>query len=162
MARVLILRVSPSGEFGAMSSRSAKHSSEAAADHPPGRRRRCPGSAGWGDRLRARAVLIVDQDGEKVLGPRFVRLLEEIDAQGSVRRAALALGLGYRHAVAWIVRAEAAFDRPLVVRRSGGPAGGGSELTQEGMRLVRSYRRVSKTLSRIAQQAREEILGRGE
>jgi molybdate transport system regulatory protein len=112
----------------------------------------------WRDHIHARATLIVTLDGEKVLGPRFVRLLEEIDRAGSMRRAALALGLGYRHAIAWIHRAESVLERPLVVRRIGGVAGGGSGLTHEGALLVRNYHRVSRALGRVVERAERDIL----
>lgn len=108
--------------------------------------------------MRARAVLIVALDGEKVLGPRFVRLLEEIDRAGSVRQAALALGLGYRHAIAWIHRAEAVLDRSLVERRAGGVAGGGSGLTHEGVLLIHTYHRVSRVLGKVVARAERDIL----
>lgn len=135
-------------------------SSSPSSSHPSERRRRCPGSASWASGLRARAVLMVTgPDGEKVLGPRFVRLLEEVRDRGSIRRAALALGLGYRHALDWIRRAEATLGRPLVVRHAGGAAGGGAGLTDDGIALVRNYRRVSAQLARIAAHAEAAILG---
>jgi len=103
-------------------------------------------------------VLILESEGEKVLGPRFVRLLEEIEARGSVLGATRRLGIGYRHAIAWIKRAETALRRPLVERRAGGMAGGGSKLTGEARALVHSYRRVGRALDRIVARARNEIL----
>jgi molybdate transport system regulatory protein len=109
--------------------------------------------------MRARAALIVDHAEGKVLGPRFVRLLEEIRTQGSVSRATRAVGVGYRHALKWIRRAEKLLQRPLVVRRAGGAAGGGSGLTAEGLRLVRSYRRVRRVIDRLVQRAEAELLG---
>ncbi len=112
----------------------------------------------WSTGLRARAVLILESEGEKVLGPRFVRLLEEIEARGSVLRAARRLGIGYRHAIAWIQRAEVVLRRPLVERQAGGAMGGGSRLTEEGLALVRSYRRVGRALDRVVARARTEIL----
>jgi len=115
--------------------------------------------ARWSAGLRARAVLILEAEGEKVLGPRFVRLLEEIESRGSVLRAARRLSIGYRHAIAWIQRAEAVLRRPLVERQAGGATGGGSRLTGEGLALVRSYRRVGRALDRIVARARTEILG---
>lgn len=120
----------------------------------------CPGTARWSARLRARAVLILEAEGEKVLGPRFVRLLEEIEARGSVHRAARRLGLGYRHAIAWIRRAETVLRRPLVERHAGGVAGGGSHLTLGALLLVRSYRRVGRALDRVVARAKTEILER--
>ena len=121
-------------------------------------RRVCPGVGHWSARLRARAVLILEAEGEKVLGPRFVRLLEEIEARGSVLRAARRLGIGYRHAIAWIQRAENVLRRRLVERRAGGVAGGGARLTLDALALIRSYRRVGRALDRIVARARTEIL----
>lgn len=103
-------------------------------------------------------MLILEAEGEKVLGPRFVRLLEEIEARGSVLGAARRLGLGYRHAIAWIQRAETVLRRPLVERHVGGVAGGGSRLTHDAEVLVRSYRRVGRALDRIVSRARTEFL----
>lgn len=117
----------------------------------------CPGSAAWRHGMRARAALIVDHSDGKVLGPRFLRLLEEIDARGSLSGAAIAVGVGYRHAIEWIRRAERLLARPLVTRRVGGVHGGGSGLTREGLALVRSYRRVSRAIDRIVQRAEREI-----
>jgi molybdate transport repressor ModE-like protein len=130
------------------SSRRVRHPARVA---PP-----CPNRTPWGDRLRARASLVVEQDGgppNRVLGPRFVLLLEGIQARGSVRGAAREIGLGYRHAVAWIQCSEAALDRPLVVRRAGGVAGGGAGLTLDGIAVVRAYRRISRSLDRIVARA---------
>lgn len=109
--------------------------------------------------MHARAALIVDHEGGKVVGPRFVRLLEEIDAQGSVSRATTTLRLGYRHAIRWIRHAESVLGRSLVVRRSGGAAGGGSGLTVDGVALVRAYRRVSHAIDELVCRAETEILG---
>ena len=105
-------------------------------------------------------MLILEAEGEKVLGPRFVRLLEEIETRGSVLRAARRLGIGYRHAIAWIQRAESELRRPLVERRAGGMAGGGSKLTGEARALVHSYRRVGRALDRVVARARTAILDR--
>ncbi|MGQ0714849.1 MAG: hypothetical protein ACT4PJ_14145 [Gemmatimonadaceae bacterium] len=93
-----------------------------------------------------------------MLGPRFVRLLEEIATQGSVRRATATVGLGYRHAITWIRRAELVLGYALVMRRAGGTAGGGSGLTEEGAALVRSYRRVGREIDRIVRRAETAIL----
>ena len=123
------------------------------------RKRGCRWSSTPREDLQARAVLVVMQQGEKVIGPRFVRLLEEIRARGSVRQAALELGIGYRHAIAWVRRAEQALGRPLVVRRTGGVAGGGSGVTPEGVALIRTYGRISKAIGKVVERAGREILG---
>jgi molybdate transport system regulatory protein len=98
-------------------------------------------------------VLIVTHEGEKVLGPRFVRLLREIDARGSIRQATQALSLGYRHAIAWIQRAEAALDRPLVTRHAGGGRSRGAALTDDGRAVIEAYSLVEDRITRVLTRA---------
>ena len=116
-------------------------------------------SVEWSTRITARACLFVALDGEKVIGPRFVRLLREITAQGSVRGAARRMNVGHRHAIAWIQRAEALLGRPLVQRHAGGAGGGGAALTAAGDTLVRAYLAVEADIKRRLDAARTEILG---
>lgn len=127
----------------------------------PRRRPSVPGRTpvSWHDGLSARAALVVERGGDKILAPRVVRLLERIAAVGSVRQAAASLGLGYRHALAWIRLIEEGLGRPIVVRHAGGVAGGGAGLTLDGLALVRAYRRVDRALRQIVVRAEREIMG---
>jgi len=95
----------------------------------------------------------VELDGKKVLAPRVIRLLGEIGREGSVRRAAFTLGIGYRHAIAWIRDLESLLECPLVIRRAGGAAGGGAGLTLDGIMLVRRYQDLERALARVAARA---------
>ncbi len=140
------------------------HARRKSADVQPAResssepeRVRC--SVDWGDRVTARACLFVALDGEKVIGPRFIRLLLAINAQGSVRAAARRLNVGHRHAVAWIQRAETLLRRPLVLRHAGGLGGGGATLTPAGETLVQAYLEVEWDIARRLEQAQAESLG---
>lgn len=127
---------------------------------PPSERgaRPCRNSIRWRSGARARAVLIVVRDGDKIIGPRFIRLLEQIGARGSIRAAAMSLGIGYRHALAWIRRAELLVGQPLVERHAGGPAGGGARLTEKARGVTRAYRRVNASIYRLVERAEREIL----
>jgi molybdate/tungstate transport system substrate-binding protein len=113
----------------------------------------------WSNGLRARAVLVVESGTNKVLAPRVVRLLERVGSDGSVRKAAAGLGLGYRHALAWIQLAEEGLGRALVARHAGGVAGGGAGLTLDGLALVRAYRRIDRSLRHVVLRAEREIMG---
>jgi molybdate/tungstate transport system substrate-binding protein len=142
------------------SSRSSSRSSRSAEDRKQ-RARSVPGRApvAWKNGLRARAVLVVERGTDKVLAPRVVRLLERVRVDGSVRQAAAGLGLGYRHALAWIRLAEESLGRPLVVRQAGGVSGGGAGLTLDGLALVRAYRRIDQSLRQVVVRAEREIMG---
>lgn len=137
---------------------SSRRSDRAASSAGRPRPRQCPGGTAWHGDIRARAVLIVVAGDDKVIGPRFIRLLEEIDARGSVRAAASTLGLGYRHAIAWLRRAERVLGRPLAERHAGGTAGGGAGLTPDARHLIAAYHRVTRRLARVVASAEREIL----
>lgn len=67
-----------------------------------------------------------------------LRLLEAIEAHGSITAAARSLGLSYR--AAWD-RAQALnnlFARPLIAARPGGRAGGSAGLTEEGRAALKA------------------------
>lgn len=71
-----------------------------------------------------------------VLDPQAIDFLRAVAAMGSLSEAATALGISFR--TAWM-RARSinrSWDRPLLVRASGGKGGGGSALTPEGMAAV--------------------------
>jgi molybdate transport system regulatory protein len=120
--------------------------------------RPCRNSIRWRGGARARAVLIVLRDGDKIIGPRFIQLLDGIEARGSIRAAASELGLGYRHALAWITRAESLVGQPLVNRHAGGAGGGGAVLTDKARRVSAAYRRVNSSIYRLVERAEREIL----
>lgn len=120
--------------------------------------RPCRNSIRWRGGARARAVLIVLRDGDKIIGPRFIQLLDGIEALGSIRAAAASLGIGYRHALDWITRAESLVGQPLVMRHAGGATGGGAVLTDKARRVSAAYRRVNSSIYRLVERAEREIL----
>jgi tungstate transport system substrate-binding protein len=74
--------------------------------------------------------------GEKIPGKELLILLEKIDETGSLNRAVEEAGVSYRYGWALLNRAEGALGKALVLRQSGGTAGGGTTLTQEGRKLL--------------------------
>ncbi len=66
-----------------------------------------------------------------------IRLLESIDACGSINRAARHVGLSYKAAWEKIETLNNLSTTPLVIRQVGGSGGGGTVLTEEGRGLLR-------------------------
>lgn len=66
-----------------------------------------------------------------------IRLLEQIDACGSINRAAKAADLSYKSAWEKIETLNNLSAKPLVIRQVGGSGGGGTVLTDEGRELLR-------------------------
>ena len=80
-----------------------------------------------------------DQNGNKFFGEGPARLLRRIEEHGSLRSAALSMGLAYTKALKLMKNAETALGFPLTTRTTGGRSGGGSVLTPEGKSWLSRY-----------------------
>ena len=76
------------------------------------------------------------------LGEERIRLLEMIEEQGSITKAAKAVGISYKTAWDTMDAINNLSDKPLFVRMAGGKSGGGTRLTDEGREVIRKYRIV--------------------
>ncbi len=81
-----------------------------------------------------------------VLSDWRVRLLEAIDATGSLARAARTLDVPYRTAWYKLREIEERLDLRLLDTQSGGADGGGSRLTTDARELIERFRRASAGL----------------
>lgn len=84
-------------------------------------------------------IIFVDENGEKFFGEGPWRLLAGVERTGSLRKAAMEMGMAYSKALKLLTRAEAALGFPLTRRAVGGASGGGSCLTEEGKEWMRQY-----------------------
>ncbi len=80
--------------------------------------------------MRPRAKFWLETDeGEYLMGPRTLRLLEAVERTGSLKAAAREAGFSYRSAWSRVKRVEAALGFKLIESHSGGEGGGYSSLT---------------------------------
>ena len=98
----------------------------------------------------AHLTIRVDLGPEAAIGPGKIRLLELIEAKGSLRGAAAAMSMSYRRAWLLLRDIEAAVGAPVVAGRAGGAKGGGSALTPLGANLIRQYRAIERQAGRSA------------
>ena len=77
-------------------------------------------------------IMFLDDNGEKFFGEGPARLMRGVEATGSLRAAAMSMGMAYTKALKLIRNAENALAIPLINRSTGGKDGGGSCLTEEG------------------------------
>jgi molybdate transport system regulatory protein len=89
-------------------------------------------------RPRAKFWLETD-DGEYLMGPRTLHLLEAVQETGSLKAAARVAGFSYRSAWARVRRVEAALGFKLIESHSGGEQGGSSRLTPEAEVFIDKY-----------------------
>lgn len=99
--------------------------------------------------LLIRSKIWIEREGEVVLSEWRVELLEAIEANGSLSRAAEALDIPYRTAWERVKATEAALGIRLLESESGGVDGGGSRLTAEARDICRRFHRVSSGIQEV-------------
>src|SRR6516165_6903225 len=105
----------------------------------------------WGSDWAVGLHVWTERDGQALLGPGRVELLEGIDRWHSISEAARRMGMSYRHAWLLVQGANEAAGEPLVVTATGGPRGGGARLTEPGRRAVAVYRELQARLRLTAE-----------
>ena len=84
-------------------------------------------------------VFLCDDDHLRFFGEGPCRLLHLIEETGSLRAAAMSMGMAYTKALAIMRRAEKNLGFPLTARRIGGKGGGGSVLTPKAKEFLHDY-----------------------
>jgi len=88
------------------------------------------------------------------MGPGKADLLEAIGRTGSISAAGREMGMSYRRAWMLVDVINASFARPLVSTATGGQKGGGAQLTDFGIEVLRRYRAIE---SKAAASVRKEL-----
>lgn len=105
--------------------------------------------------MRLKHKVWLDFQG-RAFGDGPARLLDGVQQSGSLRKAAVELGMSYNKAWRILHAAEQRLGFPLLDRSVGGSLGGGSQLTPRAQDLVERYRR----LGHDADRALEEVFAR--
>lgn len=104
-----------------------------------------------GQKMRmARLTIRIDFDAGSPFGPGKADLLEAIAEEGSIRKAAVSLGMSYRRAWLLVKSVEKTLGVPVIAAASGGRKGGGAKLTKAGRDVVARYRKVEAKAARAA------------
>lgn len=94
------------------------------------------------------------------LGPGKIDLLEGIERTGSLRQAALGLGMSYRRAWLLLDAINRSFSEPATTASVGGHGGGGVTLTPFGQEIIRSYRAASRAIESVAKNELQTLAAR--
>ena len=99
-----------------------------------------------------------EQDGECIFGDGRAELLRLIGQFGSIKKAAAALRMSYRHAWGQIRKMEKRLDIKLVETRVGGRGGGKAELTDFAKGFLSDYSSFRSNLDAFVQEeSRKEL-----
>ncbi|MGM0653349.1 MAG: winged helix-turn-helix domain-containing protein [Bacillota bacterium] len=79
------------------------------------------------------------KNNRKVFGEGPLTLLKKVDELGSLRQAALAMGMSYSKAWKVMRQIERELQIKLLERTIGGKAGGGSTITSEAREFIERY-----------------------
>jgi len=102
----------------------------------------------------ARLNIKIEFENGSALGPGKVRLLELICEKGSIRAAAIAMDMSYRRAWLLLHDVEGMMGAPVLAAETGGHKGGGTQLTDTGLEVIRQYRRIE---AQAAQSLKSEL-----
>ena len=89
--------------------------------------------------------------GESIFGEGQMRILETIQAQGSINAAAKALKMGYRSMWGRLRKMEKRLCKPLLERHKGGAEGGHSDLTPEALEMIDKFKRLRKEITNTSE-----------
>ena len=104
--------------------------------------------------LRARFKLwLSTETTEGVFGDGKWRLLEAIEAKGSLSAASKCLHISYRKAWGDLKKAEKYLRTALLDKQRGGSFGGRSALTAEGKKWVKAYAKFRSDIERAVEKS---------
>jgi molybdate transport system regulatory protein len=78
------------------------------------------------------------------IGPGKAELLEHLRQTGSIAEAAKRMNMSYMRAWLLIKTMNQCYKQPLIQTLRGGAAGGGTEVTETGRKVLQIYRQMEK------------------
>jgi molybdate transport system regulatory protein len=82
--------------------------------------------------------------GRYAIGDGGAKILEAVNHQGSITKAAEEAGVSYKYAWDQLANIEKAAGQPILKTKKGGVKGGGAELTDAGRTLLKEYQRLKR------------------
>jgi len=99
--------------------------------------------------IEVEAHIVIKRNDNAFLCPQRVKLLLEVQKQGSLNAAAKSMGISYQHTWNLVVELNRTGAEPLVTKQRGGSNGGGAALTVYGQRMLNDYRAIGETVNNL-------------
>ena len=100
---------------------------------------------------------IENQDGELLFGKGKTEILELIEQEGSIAKAAETIGMNYKKAWTHVKILQKNLDDVLVESQKGGGEQGGSKLTPRANEFIISYKQLQKEIEEYANERFKEL-----
>ena len=92
----------------------------------------------------------IEYKGKPLIGKGGAEILETIDKENSISKAAETLGMSYRYVWNYIQEIESVMEEQIVETHKGGKSGGGgAKLTDLGKSLLGEYRQAEIYLDKV-------------
>jgi molybdate transport system regulatory protein len=92
----------------------------------------------------------IEYKNKPVIGKGGAEILEAIEKENSISKAAETLGMSYRYVWNYLQDIQKTLEEPIVVTFKGGKSGGGgARLTDLGRSLLAEYKQVESYLSKV-------------
>ena len=99
----------------------------------------------------------VEESGVKLYGPGPNELIKQIQKEGSLSKAASVMGMSYKKSWEMVQRLNEHCEKPLIILKKGGSHGGGAEVTDQALEIVKKFESIQKKLKNLTKQE-EELL----
>ncbi len=78
------------------------------------------------------------------LGEGRIKILKSIIAEGSLTKAAKSLGMSYKKAWSLVDSINKNASQPIVITNTGGLGGGGTIITEYGLKMITAFENINK------------------
>ena len=106
-----------------------------------------------GKTVKSYARIMIEIDGQKVLGPGRVELIENIIETGSISSAAQKMGMSYQKASQMVSELNHAYEEDIILTWKGGKSNGGAKVSEKGMRLMQDYKLLRAKVQSLLNEA---------
>ena len=110
------------------------------------------------DDYSLKVKLYLEDSQEKFMGIGVLWLLQKIEECGSLRAAALDLGISYSKAFKMIENLEASLGQPVLERKRGGSNRIGASLTPFGLQFVALYDNFQKQCKALLKEPFDDFM----
>jgi len=103
----------------------------------------------------------IEYNNKPLIGKGGAEILEAVDKENSISKAAQTLGMSYRYVWNYLQDIQRTLEKPIVETYKGGKAGGGgAKLTDLGRNLLDEYKQVESYLGKVlSNSGRLEVKG---
>lgn len=96
------------------------------------------------------ARLVLRSEGHVLVSRERIALLEAVVKHGNITKAAKVAGFSYKMAWDSVHAVNTLLPHPAFVAKSGGSPGGSTTVTEEGLRLIATFRQLEEALGRLS------------